>query len=1244
MSEHVEAWSVIPMDDPIGYDHGPKRPRVLSWQEIRRQVSDFYGQLVAADFKFLVRDKDLHVLNYLSDPANTFINRYTVVKSIGDADRRLLATRRVIFRGPIRDVQPRENATHEFTVKDYLQERFGPEDWPNSGLTKVPSSAEDYVVNGDAPATGGPPPAEGDPDPAVHIGVRSGVGTFAADTIKFANHGTIYSVTKSSLDEPETFIEVNPALTDAVPDGTGIIQIPSHEVQPTGNQTIPVRGALRTDLRIIDGIDVGDGRGKSLYVGDDSHGGHTYAMFLWAPHGCYSPSGKPFQMLYFFNQSLDNLSGGTFYYDNVGMPMTIGNLATEAGSGGRVLMPGYANWGDCGFGSTSYHDYNGRRYTLYGLRGIFRDWALGVRGAPMNLGGVNHSVNAYGFDSNLDGTGSEVTDIHDQVVLAFNNFAWGDYQSGSPLPNPTFPDDATLTLLDLASFTRAKTHGATLVSGGFRGALHLGLNNERITMAEFWKRATLSMGVDNGWNRKTQLMVDRCAYETSIMDGAPLLTSEKDVLKGSFSIDEAQPELFTGLPFVHSKDELSRTTSGWYSDTASFNVPGPVPGIYQDDSVVIDEFSPSGTPILSQTLEFHWLEGMNRSTDASVMQQGSNTIAAILAYKLAMAKVRKITITTWGKGYSIELFDRIYLSHFANVGGLTPRPLRIVAHNALPDRWRVQLTGFDLKRVLAHPVVYPLTVVSGVGSGSVAEGVHAPIVAAPAPTGKVFSTWTGSFVTAPLLPSTTVTMPAAPLTVVANYVDTSVGTPTYTLTVVNGSGSGNYVAGATVSIVAATITGKTFNSWTGATVASATVPSTTLTMPASSTTVVATYDVDVVSAFRYVSVGGADYVTCSQAQSIGTPKRTLQNAVMCLSPGDTLYVRGGVYDEGLSTMPSGASWSSPIRVKAYPGETVWLRPSVHGVNNPGACIRFNGGNERYIEFDGINMDGRNVGYGTASFVIDSSGEPHHIRIKNAQIVARTTDNSAYSAFAAHGVEIHGGRPVMIGGFEFLTLVITGGGKPGTGDFSYNGYGIYLACGNNIVDGCDISDSKGAGIQIFNDDGGSPDNNIIRNTRIHDLTRNSGIGQMWGVIVIGSNTQLYNNILYNIGPDGSGSGSGMAALAIAQTGNKLWHNTIYNCTNSGVRLDGSAVSTVVINNIAYLCGTNFSDGGSTSPSLSNNLFASNPLFTNAGAGDFTLQSGSPARNGGLTITDVTVDIVGTTRPQGAAFDMGAYEQS
>ena len=113
--------------------------------------------------------------------------------------------------------------------------------------------------------------------------------------------------------------------------------------------------------------------------------------------------------------------------------------------------------------------------------------------------------------------------------------------------------------------------------------------------------------------------------------------------------------------------------------------------------------------------------------------------------------------------------------------------------------------------------------------------------ATTAPAGLEFDRWTGDVgnVANVNAASTSITMPAADITVTANYKIRQ-----YTLTVNSGTGSGIYSVGATVNIVAAAApAGQEFDRWTGdvAQVLNVTAASTFLTMPAANTTVSATY-------------------------------------------------------------------------------------------------------------------------------------------------------------------------------------------------------------------------------------------------------------------------------------------------------------------------------------------------------------------------------------------------------------------
>ncbi|MEI8196673.1 MAG: hypothetical protein WCI73_12245 [Phycisphaerae bacterium] len=134
---------------------------------------------------------------------------------------------------------------------------------------------------------------------------------------------------------------------------------------------------------------------------------------------------------------------------------------------------------------------------------------------------------------------------------------------------------------------------------------------------------------------------------------------------------------------------------------------------------------------------------------------------------------------------------------------------------------------------------YALTVSSGSGSGSYAVGQQVPITASNL-FAKTFVAWVGDvqFLDNATSATATVTMPAQAVSLTATYVDI-----TYALTVTSGSNSGPYTNGQQVAIEAGAIGGKTFVQWTGDTayLADSNSSSTTVTMPAQTVSLTATY-------------------------------------------------------------------------------------------------------------------------------------------------------------------------------------------------------------------------------------------------------------------------------------------------------------------------------------------------------------------------------------------------------------------
>jgi parallel beta-helix repeat protein len=139
----------------------------------------------------------------------------------------------------------------------------------------------------------------------------------------------------------------------------------------------------------------------------------------------------------------------------------------------------------------------------------------------------------------------------------------------------------------------------------------------------------------------------------------------------------------------------------------------------------------------------------------------------------------------------------------------------------------------------------------------------------------------------------------------------------------------------------------------------------------------------------------------------------------------------------------------------------------------------------------------------------------------------------------------------------------------------------------------------------------------------------------------ANINIDNNILYSSVNSHAGLSVGTSHLAEATN---TYRNNVFHLVNSAVGICwGDNIET------SPACeGTTYADSGAGITSwqaacatCTGNV-SGDPLFTNAGSEDFTLQAGSSAINVGLTIGTITTDFAGTTRPQGAAYEIGAYE--
>nr|MBI4156194.1 DUF4082 domain-containing protein [Candidatus Woesearchaeota archaeon] len=385
----------------------------------------------------------------------------------------------------------------------------------------------------------------------------------------------------------------------------------------------------------------------------------------------------------------------------------------------------------------------------------------------------------------------------------------------------------------------------------------------------------------------------------------------------------------------------------------------------------------------------------------------------------------------------------------------------------------------------------------------------------------------------------------------------------------------------------------------------------------------------------YVSTTGNDITGIG---SIGNPWKTIKYGYAHIASGDTLYIRGGTYDENVDIdPPSGKSESARTIISAYPSEIVIILPtkftkdSVAGVSGS------------YITFRNLIFDAG--GYPAGTWNVPTGGFALSI-------------SSSYVTFEGSTF-----RNATLSGIQFSKTIQNPHHNLFLNSISYNngrstgrGHGIYMFGDNNTVDGGSWYDNAGFGIHIYNSDSTTEDDNIVRNALVYG---NGGGPIPGGGIILSSGHRnlAYNNLVY----DNDGSGISPCCGGTLST---VANNIIDNNRGSGVDAQGG-VSTIknniISNNDAavtlwYGNGGNviqyndFSGNGQGNDvvdntekvnTISNNI-ASTPLYVDRAAKNFRIQTGSPTIDVGTTLTEFNKDFDGKSRPQGSAWDIGAYE--
>jgi hypothetical protein len=410
---------------------------------------------------------------------------------------------------------------------------------------------------------------------------------------------------------------------------------------------------------------------------------------------------------------------------------------------------------------------------------------------------------------------------------------------------------------------------------------------------------------------------------------------------------------------------------------------------------------------------------------------------------------------------------------------------------------------------------------------------------------------------------------------------------------------------------------------------------------------------------------------------------TSLSAINGLAPGDTVYISGGstnkVYNMG-NWLPTSGNSSAQVtytigRDAGHNGTAIF-RNNV----NANSWIYGHWGQQRgnYITVDGRLNNANHFrveDYALVAYMDQSSGPPGTPGFTGVKLLGITAKNGGIRMYDSRKVEL--GWLVFepaLGRSGFAVIFGIGRGYNGGtyGDSSIHDCEINLfyrhgvdANGNNggdalqWIDGCDIYNNRvishftSGAVDANHQDGLQTGGNFIRvyNNYWRNLANYVIYLETWGGGTP-SNVQIWNNVFHYSDPVLTSQPS--QAIAIGNNGGgahyrnyQIFNNTFYG-GKAAIQF-GDTSTTIenscrIVNNLTTGTGHNFL--GTNQAVVSNNVTLPADQYVNQAGGDFHLKPTATAAidkgTSAFVSTITTRDKDGVTRPQGAAWDIGAYE--
>jgi hypothetical protein len=384
---------------------------------------------------------------------------------------------------------------------------------------------------------------------------------------------------------------------------------------------------------------------------------------------------------------------------------------------------------------------------------------------------------------------------------------------------------------------------------------------------------------------------------------------------------------------------------------------------------------------------------------------------------------------------------------------------------------------------------------------------------------------------------------------------------------------------------------------------SATAVVTLVTQPASGTT-------------YYVSTLGRD----SNPGTFSKPWKTIQHAADSVHPGDTVYVRGGVYNKLVNMKLSGSASAGFITFSSYPGELATVDGT--GLTIPGEQWGlFTIQDQSYIVINGFEV--RN--YRTSStadvpigiYIFGAGGNIQIVNNHIHDIITTAKTNPWLCSSNAFGLTVYGTRaPASINGLAIIGNEVDHLKTGCSETLSVDGNVEYFSISNNLV-----HDDDNIGIDAIGFEKVSPEQKYdqardgeIRGNTVYNITSfgNPDYGPQYaadGIYVDGGTRIIIEqNLIHNVdlGVEVASEHHNHVASLVTVRNNVIYFDNSNGISIGGADpvMNGGTDHCAVVNNTLFKNGTKGINNNSGEFQIqnhaTNNIFENNIAYANTEA--------------------------------------------